>query len=581
MNLQDLIDSLALRGAVPSRIQKASAFVGAFELSVSAGLLDEAAWRKELASADTRLVYGESDSVPTNVIKSSMIDSKSIFEFDCVLTSRRKDRDADVVEPKGLRVDPNMPLLWQHLQLQPIGRLLKLLSQDENALRVKFGIADTSLGRDAAVLAEYKALRLSQGFLPTAFAPLEVVKGGDGRDVVKGWHVREADVMEGSLVSIPSNTDGVITAFSRKQLNDPLVQRWAKGFYDARPFMVGGAMSLNEIRSAEAGGEGGAAGGCCGGVNSGPGCGSTSACPPAKKSIQDTCQGDNFPSCGGSRDSDDKCSLCRFKIKANDKIGGGSMGNAQNDQPTPVSEGTAKAAAADLTTKAGKVLSGANKSRLETARTLIGEVLEAATPPADSEDSVDDPNGMKWYAEVAKTTAAFVTKSFSTDLDGSFEWIQDSLYGTARDYFKSQGVTAGDGYVRIAATYPGSAIVVIYPYAQAENKAYRCSWAIVDGVPRWQGTPTEVDVKPQIMDKAATLTKSLAESHAKSAGITIAPPAPAAPKEETISELGRRFVAKAFETGDRESLVSVQHAIEALDAARESQVLAGLLSNPE
>ena len=44
--------------------------------------------------------------------------------------------------------------------------------------------------------------------------------------------------MEVSLVSIPANTDAVITAFSQGKLHTPLVKSWARKYYDDRPVQV-------------------------------------------------------------------------------------------------------------------------------------------------------------------------------------------------------------------------------------------------------------------------------------------------------------------------------------------------------
>jgi hypothetical protein len=164
------------------------------------------------------------------------------MEFDCVLTSKRQDRDGDVLEPAGADLDPRMPLLWQHIPIQPIGKLTKVLDRDDDAVRVRFAVADNALGRDAALLVSFGALRISHGFVPVEFEPLEDVGAddavGEGQEGQEGWHVTKYRVLEGSVVSIPSNPDAVITAYSRKGLHHPLVKGWAKRFFDARPRMV-------------------------------------------------------------------------------------------------------------------------------------------------------------------------------------------------------------------------------------------------------------------------------------------------------------------------------------------------------
>lgn len=158
------------------------------------------------------------------------------MEFDCVLTTAKRDRDRDILEPGGARVDPYMPLLWQHVPMSPIGKMLKVVSQDENEVIVRCAIADNAFGRDVAQLVEFGALRISHGFVPTKFEPIEEDENAD--PWMQGWHVLEFDVLEVSVVSIPSNTDAVITGFSRGKLHHPLVKSWAQAVSQKRPTTV-------------------------------------------------------------------------------------------------------------------------------------------------------------------------------------------------------------------------------------------------------------------------------------------------------------------------------------------------------
>jgi HK97 family phage prohead protease len=236
-------------------------------------------WAKELADAAERLTY----AVGTELLEKSLqegtgLKAGSVLEYDCVLSSRRKDRDGDILEQAGgLVLDTKMPLLWQHIQVQPIGTLVKVLSQDEHSTKCRFALADIPLGRDAATLVKMGALRKSHGFKPLDFEPVEIVKGRDGQDYVKGWHIKRSECMEGSLVSIPANADtgilatyekefdGICTAFSRGQLHTDAVKHWAKSLHDKRPVVVPGATLATKADCT---------------------CGTKSATPPAAKGHQ-------------------------------------------------------------------------------------------------------------------------------------------------------------------------------------------------------------------------------------------------------------------------------------------------------
>ena len=158
----------------------------------------------------------------------------TLATFPAVITTTRQDLDGDVLETSGAELDPRAPLLWQHLPDLPIGRLLDVDQRTERRLIGSFSIADTALGQDAALLAEHGALRISHGFLPTKWEPL------DGDDALGGYHILEFKILEVSLVSIPSNPDAVIEAFSREKLAHPLVKAWAGARFENRRVVVPG-----------------------------------------------------------------------------------------------------------------------------------------------------------------------------------------------------------------------------------------------------------------------------------------------------------------------------------------------------
>jgi len=215
-------------------------------------------WLKELEDSANRLTYcgkemNDPDFITKSIRDGADITPGAILEYDAILSAKSRDRDRDIIDQKGgLEVDLKMPLLWQHIQVQPIGKHVALISQDEHKTICRFAIADTQLGRDAAVLVRFGALRKSHGFRPSDVAPIEIIKGADGKDLVRGWHIKKADCMEGSLVSIPSNPDasvletyekefdGVVTPYSRGLLKNEGVVAWAKSVYDARPVQVQG-----------------------------------------------------------------------------------------------------------------------------------------------------------------------------------------------------------------------------------------------------------------------------------------------------------------------------------------------------
>ena len=140
-----------------------------------------------------------------------------LAEFDAVITSSKEDRDSDVMEAKGANVDPRMPLLWQHDPAQPIGRFKGITHRDNEKVAGQFALADTELGRDVLTLLKLGVLRISHGFRPIEFEPR---KSG-------GFHIKSFEVVEASLVSVPANTDAVVTALNTGKFHSPVIKSWA------------------------------------------------------------------------------------------------------------------------------------------------------------------------------------------------------------------------------------------------------------------------------------------------------------------------------------------------------------------
>lgn len=203
--------------------------------------VSEAIWKKELSDASGRLAYHDPASELIQKSVSRDIDlSEGIMEFNCVLMTKSQDRDGDIVEPDGLVIDESMPLLWHHQMNQPVGAMKQLRSRDSNQILIKSVVANTPLGRDTAALIDVGALRISQGFKPKEAVPLskKMIRGKG--EVVTSWHVKKGLTIEHSVVSIPSNTGAIITAYSRKNLESDMVKSWARKHYENRPVIARG-----------------------------------------------------------------------------------------------------------------------------------------------------------------------------------------------------------------------------------------------------------------------------------------------------------------------------------------------------
>lgn len=152
------------------------------------------------------------------------------------------DSYGDVVA-KGAFVDslatrPNVRLLWQHDMGEPIGKALSLV-EDERGLFGRWSLVPTDTGRKAHMLLEAGLVdSLSIGFMPKA----------GGTEIKGDTRVLKAvELVEVSIVTIPANTNAVITAFKADQPLHLLLKQVAQGIDAA----VRQAKATHERRTAE------------------------------------------------------------------------------------------------------------------------------------------------------------------------------------------------------------------------------------------------------------------------------------------------------------------------------------------
>lgn len=173
-------------------------------------------WDAKLKEAESILTYTnpEMTIVDKSFAKST---GSALLEFNAIITTPFRDRDGDVLKTKGASVDKNMSLLMYHNPMMTVGPLVKVIQHTDKLLEGRFAIADTVLGRDAAKLVELKALRISHGFDPEDWEPM---------DDEKGWIFHKFSIFEVSLVSIPSNVQAVITAVAEKHFESEFGKQW-------------------------------------------------------------------------------------------------------------------------------------------------------------------------------------------------------------------------------------------------------------------------------------------------------------------------------------------------------------------
>lgn len=215
---------------------------------------------------------------------------------------------------------------------------------------------------------------------------------------------------------------------------------------------------------------------------------------------------------------------------------------------------------ADLNTKAGRVLSKSNLTKLQAACASIQEVIDSAGS-SESDDTMKRAASLV-TKDMAVSLERKATSGVEHQLEGSFEWMQSKLSNGLRAFALSKNLTSDDGYSYLLFTFPDTAIFTHRIYGSRESmKCYRASWTLVDGEPTWQGEITEVAIAPQVIEK--TISDQIA--FAKSLGGTTETPASPTPTPQAtaipLADACKAVLAAALDgEPDTQKQVSRLHA---------------------
>lgn len=192
--------------------------------------LEEIEWRSDGNRANLRRLDPEGPELPKN----------TLMVFRHVLTTPKKDRDGDILRTEGAEIDPKMLLLFNHVPTLPIGKMLAVVEHNEKRLVLTSVIIDMNeLAHDSAVMIDNGMGRFSHGFRAKKFKEL---KGSD--DEPPGFDVTHFEIMEESLVSVPSNTDAevdevLLSLVDRKKLTSPIMKAMGRHIRDRRDVAMG------------------------------------------------------------------------------------------------------------------------------------------------------------------------------------------------------------------------------------------------------------------------------------------------------------------------------------------------------
>lgn len=485
-------------------------------------------WEEGIKRAESLLTYCLDDSLDTKSLASSTETMKSILSeiktprsvelpkhaalvFKSFLTTDKRDRDSDILDPMGAEIDVKMPLLWMHLQPMPIGKYLGTIEQNSQFVKCASVICDVSdVSRDAIKMVEANILRISHGFRPKQFEPLP---SQPGDQLPGGFHVKKYNVIEKSVVSVPSNDgatiDAIATVVSRKQLRSELVKSFAQKHYGLRDtanqFALGEIpkvpLDINiSINGQQLNNEKAACG--CGTVTKGSD--AIHGNPPnptgdgAPNAGLDT-DGDANEPPGTDKAGDSKCSKCGGKMKdgkcekcetqKDTTADAEKLRESINSLIDSIFEpSNGKSANVAIKSVANTAVKGVKDGYVEWEKTGERAIVIHSVP--DGVEPALDLKQVKMYVE----------------LTGSYEWKRRKLESSLKKYLLSQpGIdfnpTSPDyDYAYIEAMFDDHAIISI---SGKNRKLLRIDWSTdIKGTPTWSGKPKEVDVSTSITSKS-------------------------------------------------------------------------------
>lgn len=137
-----------------------------------------------------------------------------------IATTPTVDRVGDVIDPLGASYADDLPLLWQHRHDQPVGRV-KFGKPTKDGIPFTATIPHVPMpgALQARVDEAWDSVR--SGLVRAVSIGFRALK--DGVETLKdgGYLFKRTEIMELSLVTIPANSDAVITAikaFDQKHL---------------------------------------------------------------------------------------------------------------------------------------------------------------------------------------------------------------------------------------------------------------------------------------------------------------------------------------------------------------------------
>lgn len=150
------------------------------------------------------------------------------------ISTNTPDRDEDILEPKGAQLKnykKNSVVLFAHdYHSLPIGKSVNIQTMDDH-IEAEVEFAPTQFAQEVRTLCEQGFLSAaSVGFIPIESEPIEEKNEDDELTPYRGRRYKKWDLLEWSIVPVPSNFEALIQNAKAKGLNvDAVKEELLKG----------------------------------------------------------------------------------------------------------------------------------------------------------------------------------------------------------------------------------------------------------------------------------------------------------------------------------------------------------------
>lgn len=146
-----------------------------------------------------------------------MTDDPEFVYVEGVASTPTIDRQGDIIDPMGAKFAAPMPLLWQHNAEKPVGHMT-FAKPTKTGIPFKAQIPKISEAGTLKDRVDEAIQSLKYGLVSAVSIGFRVMK--DGFDVMEsgGWNIKSWEWLELSLVTIPANSEAVISAVKSADL---------------------------------------------------------------------------------------------------------------------------------------------------------------------------------------------------------------------------------------------------------------------------------------------------------------------------------------------------------------------------